>query len=944
MLIVKLKKVNNYNTMKKSLFNLKSAALVLGLSATFTGAMAQLPCGTNQALEKIFQKYPALRQQHEQQQAATLQQVFHNNNTSAPAGNPSAAKNASIVTYTIPIVFHIVHEYGSEDITDAQVINEVAILNKDYKKLNADTNQVIPEYKYLAADAEIQFQLATIDPNGNCTNGIEHIYSHLTNQSDDASKISGWPQNKYLNVWVMKTIGANGVAGYAFYPSAIGTNPYMLTIDGVIILNDYIGSIGTSIALHSRALTHEIGHYLGLPHTWGNTNDPTIACGDDGVPDTPITKGHSTCVLYDAVCDTTSESRRFTFDNITTTSGTIDPTLIALDSIVHYSHVSANGVSANTSTNGQLAFSNWGTSTGGDHDTVYSHLTGTIDLSKYYEITVSPKKPNFWLTFTGITFNFQRNATGVRTIAVRSSKDGFANNLAFTTAGTTVTATDSRLKVASGNVLYSLYDTTAYMKNVHLLLPAPTFSNTTAYAPVTFRIYGWNAEDAAGTFRIDSLRIGARSIKIENVQNYMEYSYCSNMFTADQDSLMRFSLSSTTANRSNLVSAANQALTGVNVIPVPPCAPISDFKANRKYVCQGGTVAFTALPRTAAATSYSWTFENGTPATSTTANPTITYNTPGFQKVTLTVGNAAGTDTKTQTQYIYVGWPGADYTGPYTEDLENNTTALNAWILENPEGNEAAWSVTSNVGYSGNHSFFLNNIKTSSTFDPYYDERLGLNHDALISPKYNLNNMSAVNFSFKYACATRGGSAATITESLVVSMSVDCGSTWTPKKTITGTVLANAGYSLNYFTPNSQNQWATLSVPLTFVTGTQGNVRFKIEYFASDASNNIYIDDINISGTVGIEESALNYFNLNVYPNPSEIGGDINVDYYSYGKKVNITMLDMLGRQVYATTDESASGLAQKRISGNEAKLRSGVYFVSLSDGVSVQTKKIVIN
>lgn len=933
--------------MKKSLFNLKSAALVLGLSAAFTGVMAQQPCGTSQALERIFAKYPALRQQQEQQQAATLQQVFPNN-TSVHAGNNAAAKTA-VVTYTIPIVFHIVHEYGTEDITDAQVINEVAILNNDYKRLNSDTNQVIPEYKYLNADAEIQFQLATIDPNGNCTNGIEHIYSHLTNQSDDASKISDWPQNKYLNVWVMKTIGAQGVAGYAFYPSAIGTNPYMLTIDGVIILSSYIGSNGTGSVGTSRALTHEIGHYLALPHTWGNTNSPAVACGDDGVPDTPITKGHSNCTnKYDAVCDTSSESRRFTFDNITTTSGNIDPTPIALDSIVHYTHVKASGVSANTSTNGQLAFSNWAVNTSTNvvnHDTAYADMDPAgIDLSKYYEFTVSPKEPNFWLTFTGINFNFQRNATGVRSFSVRSSKDGYTNNLPLSVAGNTYTATDSRLKLKPNNIMYSQYDTTAYMKNVHVVLTSTTFSNTTIYAPVTFRIYGWNAEDATGTFRIDSMRVGAKAIKIENVQNYMEYSYCSNMFTLDQAALMRFSLSSNTANRSNLVSASNHALTGVNVTSVPPCAPVSDFKANRKYVCQGGTVAFTALPRTAAATSYSWTFENGTPATSTTANPTITYNTPGFQKVTLTVGNAAGTDTKTQTQYVYVGWPGADYTGPYTEDLETNTTALNAWILENPEGNEAAWSITSNVGYSGNHSFLLNNIKTSSTFDPYYDERLGLNHDALISPKYNLNFMSAVNFSFKYACATRGGSAATITESLVVSMSTDCGSSWVTKKTITGTVLANAGYSTSYFTPSSQAQWTTLNVPLTFVTGTQGNVRFKIEYFASDASNNIYIDDINISGTTGIDENALNYFNLNVYPNPSEIGGDITVDYYSYGKKVNISVLDMLGRQVYATTDESSSGLAEKRISGNEAKLRSGVYFVSLSDGVSVQTKKIVIN
>src|SRR5690606_19186797 len=126
-------------------------------------------------------------------------------------------RDGSIRTvYTIPMVFHIIHEYGSENISDLQVYDQVDILNHDYRKLNSDTSDVVPEFDTLIADCNIEFKLASIDFQGNCTNGIEHIYSHETNNGDDYSKLLQWPRNKYLNVWVVKTM-ENGVAGYAYY-------------------------------------------------------------------------------------------------------------------------------------------------------------------------------------------------------------------------------------------------------------------------------------------------------------------------------------------------------------------------------------------------------------------------------------------------------------------------------------------------------------------------------------------------------------------------------------------------------------------------------------------------------------------------------------------------------------------------------------------------------
>ena len=88
---------------------------------------------------------------------------------------------------------------------------------------------------------------------------------------------------------------AAGLAGYAYKPGVV--DGFLYPLDGIIILSNYIGSIGTSSYTTSRALTHEIGHYLSLSHLWGDTNSPGAACGDDGILDTPETMGWTTCQL-----------------------------------------------------------------------------------------------------------------------------------------------------------------------------------------------------------------------------------------------------------------------------------------------------------------------------------------------------------------------------------------------------------------------------------------------------------------------------------------------------------------------------------------------------------------------------------------------------------------------------------------------------------------------
>ncbi len=239
-------------------------------------------CGSIEAMEANFKKHPEIRKQFESIQ----------NSLNAMSQTNEAGKTA-VANYTIPVVFHVLHVNGYENISDAQIQDQMAIFNRDFNLQNADTSLVIAPLKNAIGDAKITFELAKRDPNGNCTSGINRYFDTKTNswEGDFQDYIYSWDPTMYLNIYVVKSI-ASGAAGYTYYPGSFGPGDPM---DGIVILQNYVGSIGTGNVNQSRALTHEIGHWLNLQHTWGNSNNPNVACGNDQVNDTPVTKGFTSC-------------------------------------------------------------------------------------------------------------------------------------------------------------------------------------------------------------------------------------------------------------------------------------------------------------------------------------------------------------------------------------------------------------------------------------------------------------------------------------------------------------------------------------------------------------------------------------------------------------------------------------------------------------------------
>ncbi len=202
----------------------------------------------------------------------------------------SAKSQASSATYVIPVVFHIIYTTSAGNISSAQIINQIQILNSEFKRLQTDTVLTPAPFKALAAPFDVEFRLATIDPNGKCTNGINRVYSSLTTCSynqDDVKALSYWPSNKYLNIWIVQSMHYSGSmtcngGGYATFPGGIAT------LDGINIRGDLISNIGTAATNSSwgnfkgRYLIHELGHWFNLRHIWGDA-----PCGDDLVSDTP---------------------------------------------------------------------------------------------------------------------------------------------------------------------------------------------------------------------------------------------------------------------------------------------------------------------------------------------------------------------------------------------------------------------------------------------------------------------------------------------------------------------------------------------------------------------------------------------------------------------------------------------------------------------------------
>jgi len=198
-------------------------------------------------------------------------------------------KNATGGIYTVPVVFHVIYNTSEQNISETSIYSQLEILNEDYRKQNSDASNLPSYFSSVAADVQIEFCLAHVDPQGAWTDGVTRTQTNTAEWNGGSTMMmsaSGgghdpWPHSEYLNVWVVNMNPA--YLGFAYPP---GANP-----NGMVIGYKNFGRVGSYLTNPynlGRTATHEIGHWLDLYHLWGPGADNQDCTGSDLVDDTPV--------------------------------------------------------------------------------------------------------------------------------------------------------------------------------------------------------------------------------------------------------------------------------------------------------------------------------------------------------------------------------------------------------------------------------------------------------------------------------------------------------------------------------------------------------------------------------------------------------------------------------------------------------------------------------
>ena len=248
--------------------------LVLLIQALLSNGQVPQKCVTVQLIEQYENKYPGTKSRIAAANQEALDWVKN---------HPEQPRSV----ITIPVVVHVVYHTPAQNISDEQIKSQIDVINEDFNRQNADTVNTPEPFKPVAGSLSVQFCLAAYDPNGDSTSGITRTYTNVTAFSTGDSlhftSLGGedaWPTDEYLNMWVANLDG--NILGWGTLPGMADSQT-----DGVVVLYKAFGREGNAQYPYDlgRTCTHEVGHWLGMYHVWGD--DQGACTGTDYMDDTP---------------------------------------------------------------------------------------------------------------------------------------------------------------------------------------------------------------------------------------------------------------------------------------------------------------------------------------------------------------------------------------------------------------------------------------------------------------------------------------------------------------------------------------------------------------------------------------------------------------------------------------------------------------------------------
>lgn len=423
---------------------------------------------------------------------------------------------------------------------------------------------------------------------------------------------------------------------------------------------------------------------------------------------------------------------------------------------------------------------------------------------------------------------------------------------------------------------------------------------------------------------------------LPNIENIMDYSSCPKMFTQGQVTRMRTALTSATGGRNNLWSAANLLATGIT--SGYTCTPVADFEANKLLNCAGNTFTYTSLSNVGSSGGVSWTFQGGTPATSTATSQVVSYATPGTYSVSLTATNTAGSNTNNKTSYVTVVNGNGGTVLPSAFDFEGASLPVNISVT-NANAGSVTWAQNATNGANSTaKSIFIDNASATS---------IAGHRDIFETPLYNFSNTTGITFSYYYSYAKE---VATQADTFKLQYSLDCGGTWTNMSgfhTASQMATAVGVTTTSPFIPTAA-QWKLRTITSALLTNLNNkpSVKFRF-YFRVDptktTANNMYIDQINITGNVTTDITELEKsMQLAIYPNPTAASSTLDFNINS-GEKATITLVDLMGRVLELNTLTSDNEGHISHTVNPSGNIASGVYIVNIDVNNQRISKKLII-